>query len=75
MSKLDNQIIEEMIKMQRTRLFDLGRRIIPLLTMEDLLQPNDYPELEQHPLFRYEEGLLAGLLSVQMALMHSQNLQ
>jgi hypothetical protein len=27
------------------------------------MQPNDFPELENHPFFRYEEGVLEGLQS------------
>ena len=60
--------IEEMIAVQRQKLMRYGREIVPHLTEDDLLQPNDYPELESHPLFRYEEGFLAALLAVQMAL-------
>lgn len=57
-----------MIDDQRNKLMDLGRRLVPTLTSEDLLQPNDYPELEQHPLFRYEEGILEGMQSCWVAL-------
>jgi len=32
-----------------------------------LLQPNDFPELENHPLFRYEEGVLEGILTARMS--------
>ena len=39
----------------------MGRRVVPTLTPEDVLQPNDYPELENHPEFRYQEGVLAGI--------------
>jgi hypothetical protein len=37
------------------------------MTLDDLLQPNDFPALEQNPLFRYEEGILEGLLTARMA--------
>lgn len=60
--------LQELIEMQQKLLLELGRRIVPTLTSEDLLQPNDYPALDNHPLFRYEEGVLAGLLSAQMAI-------
>jgi len=53
---------------QRKQLMSIGRRIIPFLTEEDILQPNDYPELENNPHFRYEEGVLAGIQTVQMAI-------
>jgi hypothetical protein len=32
------------------------------------LQPNDFPELEHHPHFRYEEGILDGMQVVRSAL-------
>lgn len=60
--------IDEIVEAQRAQLLSCGRRIVPTLTPEDMLQPNDYLELENHPHFRYEEGLLAGMLSIQMAL-------
>lgn len=52
---------------QERLLLQLGRRIIPSLTPEDMLQPNDYLELEHHPEFRYEEGVLAGIRSCKAA--------
>lgn len=60
--------LEEIINANQTALLQLGRRIVPTLTPEDMLQPNDYPELENHPEFRYAEGVLAGLLTAQSAL-------
>lgn len=60
-------VFEELIEAQRQKLLKFARQIIPLMTSDDLLQPNDFPELEQHPLFRYEEGVLEGLLTAQMA--------
>lgn len=53
---------------QQRKLLQCGKRLIPHLTDEDLLQPNDFPELENHPFFRYEEGVLAGIQTLQMAL-------
>lgn len=63
-----NDLIDEIVADQRKKLLACGRRIVPTLTSEDVLQPNDYPELENHPHFRYEEGVLAGLMTAQMAL-------
>lgn len=61
-------LVESMVEGHKKALLALGRRIVPTLTPEDMLQPNDYPELENHPHFRYEEGMLAGVQGVQMAL-------
>jgi len=32
------------------------------------LNPFDFPELKAHPTFDYEDGILAGLISAQIAL-------
>lgn len=61
-------LIGEMISLQKDYLLKCARRIVPSITMDDILQPNDFPELEQHPHFRYEEGVLAGMLAVQAAI-------
>lgn len=61
-------LLKELVQFHQNQLLKSGRRIIPHLTPEDLLQPNDFQELEFNPLFRYEEGVLAGIQTVQMAL-------
>lgn len=68
-----NQLATQMVEHQKKHLLNVGRRIVPTLTPEDMLQPNDYNELEHHPVFRYEEGLLAGLQSLQIALKALEN--
>lgn len=60
-------LFEELIALQRKKLFKYGKRIVPHITEDDLLQPNDFPELENHPAFRYEEGVLEGLMTARMA--------
>ena len=64
-----DQLLKELVDFQQNVLLKCGRRFIPHLTPEDLLQPNDYNELEFNPHFRYEEGVLAGIQTVQTALM------
>ena len=70
MEHLDNLItlVDEIVETQKTRVLKSGRQIIPNLTTEDVLQPNDYPQLENNPIFRYEEGILEGVQTIQMAL-------
>jgi hypothetical protein len=63
---LDN-LFEEMVSFQRARLFKLAEKFIPNITTDDILQPNDFPELENSPTFRYEEGIVEGLLTAQIA--------
>lgn len=62
------ELLQELVEFHQAQLLKCGRQLIPHLTPEDLLQPNDYQELEFNPLFRYEEGTLAGIRTVQMAL-------
>ena len=61
------ELFDELVEMQRKKLLECARRIIPHVTPDDILQPNDFLELENHPHFRYEEGILEGLLSARMA--------
>lgn len=61
------ELLKELACEQEERLLATGRRIIPSLTADDMLQPNDFQELECNPHFRYEEGILAGILTVQAA--------
>lgn len=60
--------LEELISYQSSRLLKEGQRLIPNLTTDDILQPNDFPTLERDPEFRYEEGILAGILAARAAL-------
>lgn len=61
------QVFDGLVEGQRKKLMKFAQQIIPSLTADDLLQPNDFPELENHPYFRYEEGVLEGLLTARMA--------
>lgn len=61
-------LLDELIFGQKKELMRIARRIVPNLTEEDILQPIDYPELENNSSFRYEEGVLAGMMTVQMAI-------
>lgn len=71
MKKADaEKLFEELITQQRQRLYELARTQVPHITPEDILQPFDFPELENFGPFRYEEGILEGLLSAQAALLY-----
>ena len=65
-------IVKQLIDEQQSKLEACARRIRPNVTAEDLLQPNDYPELELHPYFRHEEGILDGLRMAYMALVNKR---
>ena len=62
------KLMEELGEFHEKKLLVCGRRIVPEVTLDDLMQPNDFPELENHPEFRYEEGVLAGIKTASMAL-------
>ena len=64
-------LFDELIEQQRKKMQSCADQIFPGLTSDDLLQPNDYPILENHPVFRYEEGVLEGLLTARMAYLAS----
>jgi hypothetical protein len=66
------ELFDELIEGQRKKLLTLAEKIVKTITEEDLLQPNDFPELENHPLFRYEEGVLEGLQTARMAYLARQ---
>lgn len=61
-------LLQGLIDHQRARVLAEARRINPRLTADDVLQPDDCPELAGDPRWNYEDGILAGLLSAQMAL-------
>jgi hypothetical protein len=61
------KLFDELVEMQQKKVLSLARKIVPYVTADDVLQPNDFPELENNPLFRYEEGILEGLMTARMA--------
>ncbi len=62
-------LLDELILGQKKKVLETARRIVPNIIEDDLLQPNDFPELEFHPHFRYEEGILDGLQVARAALL------
>jgi hypothetical protein len=61
-------LLEQMIEQQRTKVLRLAREAVPHLSPEDVMNPNDYPELSAHPTFDFEDGILSGLIAAQVAL-------
>lgn len=64
---MQEELFDELIGQQEEKVFKLAQKIIPHITRDDILQPNDFPALENHPYFRYEEGVLEGLRTARMA--------
>ncbi len=66
--EISEALFERMIVQQRDKVLRLAREAVPQISSDDVLNPNDYPELKAHPTFDYEDGLLGGLISAQIAL-------
>ena len=62
------QMLEEMVEHQQAKVLKVARVIIPDATPEDIRNPQDFPELSSDSLFNYEDGILTGYLSLQIAL-------
>jgi len=62
------QCLEEMIRLQREKVFMIATKLNSSITRDDLFNPQDFVELERSGLFNFEDGILAGLMSAQMAL-------
>ena len=54
-------------ELQTKKVLDLARRLKPGLTMEDVQNPHDFPELDDHD-WHYADGILTGMKSVTSAL-------
>jgi len=63
-----DQLLDRMIEQQRAKVLKLAREAVPYISPEDVMNPNDFPELKAHPTFDFEDGILAGLISAQIAL-------
>lgn len=60
-------LFDQMIAQQRAKVLAIARALNPRITGDDILSPEDFPELAADPRFAYEDGLLAGLISAQIA--------
>ncbi|HYH96095.1 hypothetical protein [Hyalangium sp.] len=68
MLELAQPLFERMIAQQQAKVLRLAREAVPNLSPEEVRNAHDFPELKEHPTFEYEDGILAGLISAQMAL-------
>jgi hypothetical protein len=57
------ELVQELEDLQRRKVLDLARRLRPGLTLEDIANPHDFPELGD-PDWQYEDGVLAGVQTV-----------
>ena len=68
MLEVASQLFDRMIPQQQAKVLRLAREAVPNIGPEDLRNAHDFPELKEHPTFEYEDGILAGLISAQIAL-------
>ncbi len=61
------EMLDELIVQQRGKCMKIARRINPRLTPDDLMNPFDWPEVNENPQFVWEDGLLAGLQAAHAA--------
>lgn len=54
---------DELVSQQEKKLLRLAQELRPHVTWDDLLQPQDMPEIAEDPVFNYEDGYLSGLKS------------
>lgn len=64
--------LDLIVELQRKKVLDLARRLKPGLTLEDVQNPHDFPELDDRD-WQYEDGVLAGIASVKTALVALAN--
>jgi ADP-ribose pyrophosphatase YjhB (NUDIX family) len=57
------EVLVELEDLQRRKVLELARRLRPGLTPEDVLNPHDFPELDDRD-WQYEDGVLTGIESV-----------
>ncbi|MCC7537344.1 MAG: hypothetical protein IT379_14070 [Deltaproteobacteria bacterium] len=53
-------LLESLVPGQEARVLALARRLRPDVTVEDVKNPHDFPELDDRD-FQFEDGKLAGL--------------
>jgi hypothetical protein len=62
------RLFDELVQQQEKKVLRIARELRPSATWDDLLQPQDLPEVANDPTFNYEDGLLAGLKAARIAL-------
>ena len=54
------KVLADMEELHIQKVFDLARRLKPGLTLEDMRNPHDFPELSD-PDWHYQDGILPGI--------------
>lgn len=61
-------LMDQMIEQQRGKVLQIARKLVPGVTLEDIRNSFDFPELEQSARFNFEDGILSGYLSARTAI-------
>ena len=62
------ELLSGMIVQQRNKVTHRAREVMPGCSFEDVLNPDGVEPLRRDPVFNYEDGILAGLITAQVAL-------
>lgn len=62
-----HELFDGLEQSQEKRLWKVANKIDPTFIMDDLLNPQDHPELLRHPEFNYEDGQLSGMRAARIA--------
>jgi hypothetical protein len=62
-----NRELDALEELQKKKVLDLARRLRPGLTLEDVQNPHDFPELDD-PDWHYADGVLTGIATVKSTL-------
>jgi hypothetical protein len=63
-----DRLLEELIEQQRRKVLEHGQALVPSLTSEDVMNPDGYAALADSGPFNFDDGMLAGYISGQMAI-------
>jgi hypothetical protein len=61
------RLLAEMDAQQERKVLALARRLVPGVTAEDVRNAHDFPALLESAEFNYEDGILAGIRAVAVA--------
>lgn len=64
---LVEQSLSELHRQQCEKAACIAREKLPGVTSEDLLNPDNFPQIMKDPRFLYEDGQAAGVLSAKIA--------
>lgn len=61
------ELLDALEEVQKHKVIELARRLIPHLTAEDIRNPHDFPDLDD-PDWHFEDGQLAGIQACRFAI-------